>query len=357
MNTGSPDSTAVKDVRSYLGEFLMDPYVIDLPWLLRTLLVKGIILRTRPAQSAEAYEAIWMKETGGSTSSATADSEDAVPPQANIASGSPLIHYCSKLAKELKSRFEDPVELGMAYGNPSFKRAVKNLLEKGVDEICLLPMFPQYAMATVGSCVAGVQGELKRRKSKARLRVAPPFYIEPTYIEPIAASLADVHEHLLFSYHGLPERHLKKTDPTGKHCLSTPDCCETASPAHTTCYRHQCMETTQAIVKTAGIPDDRYTIAFQSRLGRDKWLEPATDKMLAALPAKGISNLAVVCPAFFCDCLETLEEIEMRGRETFMEAGGESFRMIPCLNDSPAGLHCLETLMANSDRWPVPAQT
>ena len=329
MNTGSPDSTAVEDVRSYLGEFLMDPYVLDMPWLLRTLLVKGIILRTRPAQSAEAYKEIWTEN------------------------GSPLIHYCATLVNGLNTQFAEPVEMIMAYGNPSVSHGVGKLLDAGVDEICLLPMFPQYAMATVGSCVAGVRGELKRRKSTATLRVAPPFYNEPTYIEPVAASLAEVDEHLLFSYHGLPERHLKKTDPTGKHCLSTPDCCETASPAHATCYRHQCMETTKAIVKAADISGERYTIAYQSRLGRDKWLEPATDQMLAALPQKGIRKLAVVCPAFFCDCLETLEEIEMRGKETFMEAGGESFRMIPCLNDTPAAFHCLETLIANTDRWPI----
>ena len=329
MNTGSPDSTAVADVRSYLGEFLMDPYVIDMPWLLRTLLVKGIILRTRPAQSAEAYAEIWTEN------------------------GSPLIHFCRTLVDGLNAKLDEPVEMIMAYGNPSVSHGVGKLLDAGVDEICLLPMFPQYAMATVGSCVAGVQGEMKKRTSTASLRVAPPFYNEPTYIEPIAASLAEVDEHLLFSYHGLPERHLKKTDPSGKHCLATPDCCETASPAHATCYRHQCMETTKAIVKAADISSEHYTVAFQSRLGRDKWLEPATDKMLEELPAKGIKQLAVVCPAFFCDCLETLEEIEMRGRETFMEAGGESFRMIPCLNDSPAAFHCLETLLANADRWPV----
>ena len=332
MNTGSPDAPTEDAVRRYLGQFLMDPYVIDLPWLLRTLLVKGIILRTRPAQSAEAYAEIWTEN------------------------GSPLIHNCATLVDGLKTKITEPVEMIMAYGNPSVSHGVGKLLDAGVDEICLLPMFPQYAMATVGSCVAGVQGELKKRKSTARLRVAPPFYNEPTYIEPIAASLADVDEHLLFSYHGLPERHLKKTDPTGRHCLATPDCCETPSPAHATCYRHQCMETTKAIVQAANIPRERYTVAFQSRLGRDKWLEPATDKTLAALPAKGIRKLAVLCPAFFCDCLETLEEIELRGKETFMEAGGEAFRMIPCLNDSPAGLHCLETLIGNADRWPVSGQ-
>jgi ferrochelatase len=328
MNTGSPDSTEVADVRRYLGEFLMDPYVIDLPWLFRALLVKGIILRTRPPESAEAYKTVWTDN------------------------GSPLIHHCRQLAEGLNTQLEEPVEMIMAYGNPSVGQGVGKLLDAGVDEICLLPMFPHYAMATTGSCVAGMQGMLKKMKSKAILRVAPPFYVEPTFIEPLAASLADVDEHLLFSYHGLPERHLKKTDPTGSHCLSSPDCCEKDSPAHATCYRHQCFETTKAIVAAVGISKDRYTVAFQSRLGRDKWLEPATDTMLENLPSKGIKKLAVICPAFFCDCLETLEEIEIRGKESFMKAGGESFRMIPCINNSPAGFQCLETLMADAENWP-----
>ena len=326
MNTGSPDSPAVADVRSYLGEFLMDPYVIDMPWLLRVLLVKGIILRTRPAQSAEAYKEIWTEN------------------------GSPLIHYCRQLAKGLDATLEEPVEMIMAYGSPSAQHGIEKLLSQGVDEICLLPMFPHYAMATTGGCTALVN---KKIRGRATLRVAPPFYVEPTYIQPLAASLAGGEEHILFSYHGLPERHLKKTDPTGSHCLSAPDCCEKESPAHATCYRHQCFETTKAIVAAAGIPEERYSVAFQSRLGRDKWLEPATDKMLEELPAKGIKKLAVICPAFFCDCLETLEEIEIRGREIFLDAGGESFRMIPCLNTSPPAYACLQTLMANADHWPL----
>ncbi len=329
MNTGSPDAPTEDALRVYLEEFLMDPYVIDLPFPLRYAIVHWAILPKRPAQSAEAYEAIWTRN------------------------GSPLIYYCTNLVNALKAKLNSPVEMIMAYGNPSVSDGIGKLLHAGVDEVCLLPMFPHYAMATVGSCVAGVTKELKRRKSNATLRVVPPFYNEPTYINPIADSLKSVDEHILFSYHGLPERHLKKTDPTGKHCLSTPDCCETPSPAHATCYRHQCLETTHAIVTAAGIPEDRYTIAFQSRLGRDKWMEPATDQMLADLPKQGIKQLAVVCPAFFCDCLETLEEIEIRGKETFMEAGGEAFRMIPCHNDTPAALDCLETLMNRPESWPL----
>jgi ferrochelatase len=256
MNTGSPDTPAVEDVRRYLGEFLMDPYVIDLPRPLRALLVKGIILRTRPPESAEAYSTIWSER------------------------GSPLIHYCRQLTDALKEPFSDPVEMVMAYGNPTVRQGVDSLLRQGVDEICLMPMFPQYAMATTGSCTAGVRAALKKNRSAAALRVAPPFFAEPTYIDPLAEKLRGVEEHVLFSYHGLPERHLRKTDPTGKHCLATPGCCEQPSPAHATCYRHQCLETTKAIVRAAALPPERYTVAFQSRLGRDKWLEPATDKIL-----------------------------------------------------------------------------
>jgi len=329
MNTGSPDSTDVADLRSYLKEFLMDPFVIDLPWLLRALLVYGLILPRRPAESAEAYKEIWTEN------------------------GSPLIHYCSQLAEGLNIKFEEPVELAMAYGNPSYRDAVQNLTAKGVDEIGLLPMFPHYAMATTAACTAVVKRELGRQKCAAKLRVAPPFYLEPTLIKPMVESLTGVEEHILFSYHGLPERHLKKTDPTGSHCLVKKDCCNTPSPAHATCYRHQCFETTKAITNRMALSNDQYTVSFQSRLGRDPWLQPYTDQMLEEFPAKGIKHLAVICPAFFCDCLETLEEIEIRGRETFMKAGGESFRMIPCLNDTPAAFHCLETLMANAGNWPL----
>jgi ferrochelatase len=329
MNTGSPDAPTEEALRGYLKEFLMDPFVIDLPFPLRYALVHWAILPKRPAESAEAYEAIW-----------TAD-------------GSPLIHYCSNLTAALNSRFAGPVEMVMAYGNPSFRSGVAKLLEQGVDEICLLPMFPHYAMATVGSCVAGVKKALKEQKSKATLRVVPPFYNDPLLTNPLADSLRNVTEHILFSYHGLPERHIKKTDPTGNHCLSSPDCCTTPSPAHATCYRHQCFETTKAVVEAAGIPDDRYSVSFQSRLGRDKWLEPYTDRLLEELPKRGIKELAVICPAFFCDCLETLEEIEIRGKETFLEAGGESFRMIPCLNDSEAAVACLAKLMGDAGHWAV----
>ncbi len=300
MNTGSPDAPEEGAVREYLREFLMDPFVIDLPYPLRYALVHGAILPKRPAQSAEAYKSIWTEN------------------------GSPLVHCCKRLADGLNA------EPGMAYGQPSFKTAVENLLAKGVDEIGLLPLFPQSANATTGSCVAGVK---KAIKGRAKLRVVPPFYNEPAFIQPLADSLKNIDEHILFSYHGLPIRQLKKQP--------APD------------YQIQCIKTTEAIVKTAGIETGRYTVSFQSRLGRAKWIEPYTDEMLRKLPSNGIKKLAVICPAFFCDCLETLEEIEIQGRNTFMESGGETFRMIPCLNASPAAFNCLKTLMANADNWPL----
>jgi ferrochelatase len=328
MNTGSPASHQETDVRRYLKEFLMDPHVLDLPWALRTLLVNGIILPRRPAESAKAYQAIWTEQ------------------------GSPLIHYCKLIRDALREQVDVPIEIGMAYGNPSFRNAIGKLLDADVEEIALLPLFPQHAMATTQACVDAVAHELKKRKGTTALRVVPPFYAESSYITPLAQSLTGIEEHILFSYHGLPLRHLKKSDPTGHHCLSSAECCSEPSVAHDTCYRFQCYTTTRAIVKAAQIAEDGYNISFQSRLGKGKWMEPYTEDLLRRLPARGKTRLAVICPAFFCDCLETLEEIGLRGKETFLKAGGESFRMIPCLNNTPAAIECLKTLVNSADNWP-----
>lgn len=306
MNTGSPAAPTEAALQVYLKEFLMDPYVIDLPFPLRYALVHWIILAKRPAKSARAYKTIWTDH------------------------GSPLVHSSTNLAVGLNHQLNDPVEIGMAFGSPSAESALEKLLAQGVDEICLLPMFPHAAMATTGGCTALVK---KRLKGRATLRVAPPFYDHPKLIDPLAHSLEGIQEYILFSYHGLPIRHLKKQP--------APD------------YHVQCLATTQAVVKKVGLTDDQYSVSFQSRLGRDPWLEPDTEDVLSKLPALGKKKLAVICPSFFCDCLETLEEIELRGRKIFMDAGGESFRMIPCLNDSPVAFQCLETLMAQADDWPI----
>ena len=211
-------------------------------------------------------------------------------------------------------------------------------------------------MATVGSCIGWLQKLLKQRKSEVVVRMAPPYHDHPTYIEPIAEKLKRVMVHL-FSYHGIPERHLKKADPTGKHCMKCNDCCNVPNPDAHAVYRQQCFATTHAIVQAAGLPDDRWRVTFNlasAPTSLTSGSNPIPTKPCAPC-GEGIKRLAVLCPAFFCDCLETLEEIEEEGKEIFMEAGGESYRMIPCLNHSPAGVHCLETLMHDAAQWPVQA--
>jgi ferrochelatase len=184
-----------------------------------------------------------------------------------------------------------------------------------------------------------------------RITVQPPFYADPDYINALVASatpfLEKGFDHLLFSYHGIPERQLRKSDPTGDHCLARPDCCETPSPAHATCYRAQCFRTTAEFVKKAGIPASKYSVSFQSRLGRDPWLQPYTDFEVPRLAKEGVKRMLVICPAFVSDCLETIEEIGMRGRQSFMDAGGSEFSLIPCLNEHPLWLDALEKMIRN----------
>ena len=314
VNLGTPASTETSDVRRYLNDFLMDPYVVDVAWPLRRLIVSGFILPFRPKRSAEAYEKIW----------------DAAGP----GTGSPLLHYSRNLESAAREQIGMPVELAMRYGEPRLDDAVRRLADQGVDELLLVPLYPQFADSTCTTTVKAVQKLVGRRMT---LHVLPPFYARHDYVEALAATVRD-HlperwDHLLLSYHGVPERHITRADPTGNHCLQSPDCCARPSPAHTTCYRHQCFRTSELLAGALGIGAERYTVSFQSRLGRLPWLQPYTDQTLAALPGQGVRNLVVACPAFVADNLETLEEIGMAGRETFLEAGGETFTLVPCLND------------------------
>ncbi len=328
VNTGSPDSPEVADVRRYLGQFLMDGRVLDQPWPLRKLIVSGFILPRRPQRSAEAYRAIWWPE------------------------GSPQVTLSRRLADGLQAALGAPVGLAMRYGNPSIEAGLGELLQQGIDELLLIPLFPHYAMSTTESVVEETQAVLKRLRPGLPLDVPPPFYADARYIAALAASaqpyLDQGYDHLLFSYHGLPERHLRKTDPTGRHCLAAADCCTTPSPAHATCYRHQVLRTTELVVQALGVPSDRHSLAFQSRLGRDKWLLPATAAELERLAQAGVRRLLVICPAFVVDCLETLEEIGIAGREAFLAAGGESFTLIPALNDQPQWVAAFAELIRDS---------
>jgi len=316
MNLGSPDSTEVKDVKKYLNEFLMDERVIDIPYLLRLILIKGIIVPTRAPKSAEAYKQIWWKD------------------------GSPLVVLTKQLQQALQQNVEESVEIAMRYGNPTPEAAYENLLKKNpaLDEVLLFPLYPHYAMSSYETAVEYMKEVYQEKKYHFKLKVIAPFYSNENYINALAESMKpflDVeYDHLLFSYHGIPERHIRKEDVTGDHCLKTADCCEKNSPCHAFCYRHQIRMTTKLVTEKLNIPLNKYSISFQSRLGKG-WLQPFTDVRLEEMPKEGIKKLLVICPAFVSDCLETLEEIEMRGKETFLKAGGEHFQFIPCLNTQP----------------------
>ncbi|MCS7089156.1 MAG: ferrochelatase [Verrucomicrobiota bacterium] len=321
VNLGSPDSPAVPDVRRYLNEFLMDPRVMDVPWLLRRWIV-GMILIRRPRQSAHAYRSIWTPE------------------------GSPLIVISRRVQRLLQQRLGLPVELAMRYQNPSIPHAVTHLAQQGINWAHLIPMFPHYAMSSYETAVVRVQEEMARQAPHIRLTVEPPYPDHPDYIRALVESarpwLEKGYDHLLFSFHGVPERQIRKSDPTQRHCLQVNDCCHTPSPAHERCYRHQCLRTVEAFVSRAGVPQGRWSVAFQSRLGRDPWLRPYTDEEIMRLAKAGVRRLLVICPAFVSDCLETLEEIGIRGRETFLEAGGREYELIPCLNEHPLWIDTLE---------------
>jgi protoporphyrin/coproporphyrin ferrochelatase len=316
VNLGSPASTSVTDVRRYLNEFLMDPYVIDSPWFVRKIVVSGFILPFRPHRTAHAYERIWES------------------------TGSPLLRHSEVFRAALAQRVSMPVELAMRYGAPTIRSGVANLIAAGIDEVLLIPMYPHHADSTRTTSIEVVQRELARQDASVRLTTLPPFFDEPRYIDALAASITRAtppdSQLLLFSYHGLPERHITRSDPTGGHCLKSVDCCERTSLAHTTCYRHQIFATSRAVAARLGLTDDQWRVSFQSRLGRLPWLQPYTDQLLETLPGQGVTRLTVVCPAFVADNLETLEEIGITGRERFLAAGGESLTLVPCLNEDAA---------------------
>jgi ferrochelatase len=324
VNLGSPDSTSVGDVRRYLNEFLMDGRVIDTPWLLRRFIV-GMILINRPRHAAEAYRKIWLPE------------------------GSPLIVTSRKVQAKLQELVLVPVELAMRYQHPSIESAIRKLAEQKTDETFLIPLFPHYAMSSYETAVVRVREVARQIAPNMKVVVQPPYGDAPDYIAALVDSAANHleagYDHLLFSFHGIPERHLHKSDPTGGHCLTAPNCCGTASPAHATCYRAQCFKTVAAFVAKARVPVSQCSISFQSRLGRDEWLKPYTDFELVEMPRRGLKKLLVICPSFVSDCLETLEEIGLRGRETFLSAGGEWFAQIPCLNGHPLWISALEKMV------------
>jgi ferrochelatase len=333
VNLGSPNSSSARDVRKYLREFLMDGRVLDAPYPVRFGIVHFMILPWRPKKSAAAYEKIWTAE------------------------GSPLLVTSRKVQARLQQRLGMPVELAMRYQNPSIDKALAKLRAEGVKKLFLIPMFPHYAMSSYETAVARVASLLTKIAPEMSLSVMAPFYEHPDYIKALVGSAADYlrqpYDHLLFSFHGIPERHLRKSDPTSCHCLAKQECCAGTSPVHHTCYRAQCLKTARAFAKLAGLPEDKFSIAFQSRLGRDPWLQPYTDHVLETFARTGIRKLLVICPAFVADCLETLEEIGIRGRQSFRDAGGEELTLIPCLNEHPLWIAALEKMVRE---WLAPGR-
>lgn len=326
-NLGSPDSTEVSDVKKYLSEFLMDERVIDIPYLIRSFLVKGIIVPFRSPKSAEKYKLIWTKD------------------------GSPLIHISRQVQASLQQQMQMPVELCMRYGNPTAEAAFERLISGNPDleEVILVPLYPHYAMSSYETAVMQIKNIHQSRGYRFSLAVVPPFYNQPKYIQSLAATvqpyLAESPDHILFSYHGIPERHIRKTDKVTRACLKSDQCCEVNSAAHPTCYRHQVFKTTDLTAAALGLSKGSYSTSFQSRLGSDDWLQPYTSAVLSQLPKQGVRKLLVLSPAFVSDCLETLEEIQMEGRKTFLDNGGKEFIVVPCLNDRSDWIHTLESLV------------
>ena len=329
INLGSPDSTKTKDVRKYLDEFLMDSRVIDIPYWKRWLLIKGIILNIRPKKSAAAYKKIWWKE------------------------GSPLIIISKRFTKKIIDKMNIPIALAMRYGSMSIEKGLQELINKKITDIFVVPLYPHYAMSSFETVVVKVQNVCKEKYPNIKTTILPPFYKQPEYIKVISNNLKKYlhdfkYDHILFSYHGIPERHILKSDPTKKHCKMDTSCCETPSEAHKTCYRHQCFETTKAIVKELHLKEGTYSNSFQSRLLKDPWLKPYTDFELEKFPKQGKKKLAVITPAFVSDCLETLEEIAIEGKKDFLANGGESYKYIPCINENEDWVN---TMVNWIDNW------
>jgi len=336
INLGSPKSPTPRDVKTYLDEFLMDQYVIDLPYFFRYLLVKGIILNVRPKKSAHAYQSIWWDE------------------------GSPLIVLSEQVKQKLSAHISEPISLAMRYAEPSIKDGIDDLLKQSptIDNIIAVPLYPHYAMATTQTVVEKMNAVVKKSYSHIKVSYVPPFYDNDAYIQSlqsvISDHLTDQTDYLLFSYHGVPVRHLKKTDPTNAHCFKIKDCCFIPNAeAHPVCYAHQVKRTTQLVMDKIDFPANKWSWAFQSRLGLDQWLEPFADAEIERLAKSGVKHLAVCCPAFVSDCLETLEEIGEEARDIFLTHGGKTFTLIPCLNADDRWIDALHSIIKAQQQAPV----
>jgi len=337
VNLGTPASPAPADVRPYLREFLMDPRVLDVPWLQRWIVVHAFILPVRPKASGHAYASIWTE------------------------AGSPLLVHSRELAAKVQERLGAGtlVELGMRYGRPSIGEALGRLREAGIARVVVFPLYPQYSSAATGSSIERVCAEAGRLWNTPYLQVVPPFWDHPAFLaacESVARPVLERArpERVFFSFHGLPERQVVRSDPTGAHCLRAPDCCERPGAARTWCYRAQCVETARRLADRLGVAPERRVVCFQSRLGRTPWLRPYTDQVLVEHARAGVRRAVILSPAFVADCLETLEELGIRGAASWRENGGELLELVPAVNATDAWADAVVRIAGESTRWLAP---
>ena len=328
INLGSPKELSKKSVRQYLRVFLSDDNVVDLPKFFQQFILRLFILPFRPKNTLEAYEKIWTKK------------------------GSPLIISTESIANKLTEKTGWNVEYAMRYEEPSIEKALHKFKKNEINKIYVISLYPHNAMATTVTTELETRNVAMNVSNDFELIFTKPFFDNEEYINAMVNSIRPYVENksydkIIFSYHGIPKRQAKKTDETGEHCFSTSNCCEIENDGSKDCYRSHTRIASDLTAKKLGLKDDQWEIAYQSRIGPG-WLTPFTDKRLAKLPKEGIDNIAILCPSFISDCLETLEEIDIRGRETFLKAGGKNMTYIPCLNDSEDTINLLENLVRAS---------
>lgn len=323
VNLGTPDSPSVSDVRKYLDEFLMDERVIDIPALNRTLLVKGIIVPFRGPKSAKIYKELWTEN------------------------GSPLLYYGIRVQEMLQETLGSSyvVELAMRYQSPSIESALDRLKKQQVENIRVVPLFPQYASASTGSVIEKVMKLVSKWQTIPDISFVNSFHDNEGMIDVFAENARkhnpEAFDHILFSFHGLPERQLTKADHSGKYCLQTPNCCQRLNDVNRFCYSAQSHDTARLIAEKLNLPKEKYTVCFQSRLGNSPWKKPYTIEVLEDLAKKGAKRLLVFSPAFVSDCLETTIEISQEYQEEFKNWGGEKVQLVESLNDNPKWVEAL----------------
>ena len=328
INLGSPKELSKKSVRQYLRVFLSDDNVVDLPKFFQQFILRLFILPFRPKNTLEAYEKIWTKD------------------------GSPLIISTESITNKLTEKTGWNVEYAMRYEEPSIEKALHKFKKNEINKIYVISLYPHNAMATTVTTELETRNVAMNISNDFELIFTKPFFDNEEYINAMVNSIRPYVENksydkIIFSYHGIPKRQAKKTDETGEHCFSTSNCCEIENDGSKDCYRSHTRIASNLTAKKLGLKDDQWEIAYQSRIGPG-WLTPFTDKRLAKLPEEGKDNIAILCPSFISDCLETLEEIDIRGRETFLKAGGKNMTYIPCLNDSEDTINLLENLVRAS---------